>query len=90
MEAVSSAKISKSDTDAVLGLVEEPPVRLSKALDICTSTVWAEDLKKKSPQQLRKWKAIPARAVARFVSVVSDNLFRRFHGMMLSSSTNSG
>ncbi|WP_404403412.1 tyrosine-type recombinase/integrase [Pelagibacterium halotolerans] len=72
MEAISQPGVGKAEADAVLGVVEEPAVLLSKALEVCTTTVWAKDLKTKSAQQLRKWKAIPSRAVARFKSVVGD------------------
>lgn len=72
MEAISQPGVGKAESDAVLGVVEEPAILLSAAIDVCISTVWAKELKKKSPQQLRKWKAIPKRAVARFKAVVGD------------------
>lgn len=72
MERVLPDATSNAVVQAVLGTVEVPTVRFSDALKVYSDEIYRAELAKKSPQQLRKWRVIPERAIRTFVDVVGD------------------
>lgn len=59
-------------TPALLGAVEVPQTTISKAFEIYTDEIVADELVNKSKVQKDQWKKVKQRAVNNFVSLVSD------------------
>lgn len=72
IERVMPAETPAPIIQAVLGTADEPKARFSDALNIYCDEICRAELAKKSPQQLRKWRVIPERAIRTFVEVVGD------------------
>lgn len=72
MERILPDGTSTATVQAVLGTVEAPMARFSDAFKVYCEEIYRAELAKKSPQQLRKWRVIPERAIRTFVDVVGD------------------
>lgn len=72
MEAILDVRTPHTVEVAVLGGEPTPSVKLSEALKVYLDDIAASQLVTKSPQQRRKWRVIPERAVRTFIEVVSD------------------
>jgi integrase len=72
MEAILDERTSHAVEAAVLGGEPVPSVTLSQALKVYVEDIAASQLVTKSPQQRRKWRVIPERAVRTFVEVVGN------------------
>ena len=57
---------------AVMGGVEAPKVRVSKAFDIYCNEIVADEIAGKSPAQRKQWEKVKRRAVNSFIAVVED------------------
>lgn len=72
MERTLPQATPKAVVQAVLGTVEAPLARFSDALQVYIDEIHRAELARKSPQQLRKWRVIPERAIRTFVEIVGD------------------
>ncbi len=72
LEAILPASTPLEVEQAVLGLVDEPKDNFDDALTLYIEGPGHINLQNKSADQLRKWKNIPLRAIARFKEVVGD------------------
>lgn len=72
MEAILDTRTSHAVETAVLGGEPTPSVTLTEALKVYIDDIAASQLVTKSPQQRRKWRVIPERAVRNFVEIVGD------------------
>lgn len=71
-EAIMPATTPKEIEQAVLGTIEKPKTTFDEALRIYIKGPGKQTLANKSKDQLRKWKNIPLRAIARFEEVVGN------------------
>jgi hypothetical protein len=69
----------KRDAAALLGGVGEPPIKVSRALEIYWS-LSADRARGKSEDQLRRWKNPRKKAVANFLAVVGDKPMAEING----------
>ena len=67
-----SDRPSEPDTEAVLGGVARPNVTMSAALELYFETISRDEVKQKSPSQLRAWRNIKRRGVNRFIAAAGD------------------
>ena len=72
MEMILDRRTAPAVEVAVLGGEPTPSVKLSDALKVYLEDIAASQLVTKSPQQRRKWRVIPERAVRNFIDIVSD------------------
>jgi hypothetical protein len=72
LEAILPPTTPREVEQAVLGTIVQPQDRFEDALKIYIEGPGKLVLANKSPNQLRIWKNIPKRAIARFVEVVGD------------------
>ena len=72
LEAILPQTTPREVEQAVLGTIVQPQDRFEGALKIYIEGPGKLVLANKSPNQLRIWKNIPKRAIARFVEVVGD------------------
>ena len=72
LEAILPPTTPREVEQAVLGTIVQPQDRFEDALKIYMEGPGKLVLANKSPNQLRIWKNIPKRAIARFVEVVGD------------------
>lgn len=63
---------NKKEADAVLGLVERPSVKISKAMEIYCDEIAVSELLGKSIEQKKSWRKVKIRALNNFVKVVGD------------------
>ena len=62
----------KKEADAVLGLVERPAVRISKAMALYCDEIAVSELLGKSEEQKKSWRKVKMRALNNFIKVVGD------------------
>lgn len=60
------------ETNAVLGVVERPSVRLSEAFKLYVDKIAASELTNKSDEQRRSWLKVKNRALKNFIRLVGD------------------
>ena len=72
MEAILDVRTPHAVEVAVFGGEATPSVKLSEALKVYLEDIAASQLVTKSPQQRRKWRVIPERAVRNFIEIVAD------------------
>ena len=63
---------SKNEADAVLGLVERPSVKISKAMELYCDEIAVSELLGKSEEQKKSWRKVKMRALKNFIKVVGD------------------
>lgn len=74
-----AGKASELDVDAVLGGVAEPPITVSRALELYWTLAKDKTLEK-SEDQLRRWRNPLKKAVANFIAVVGDKPIQNITG----------
>jgi len=62
----------KKEADAVLGLVERPSVKISKAMELYCDEIAVSELLGKSDEQKKSWRKVKMRALNNFIKVVGD------------------
>ncbi len=62
----------KKEADAVLGLVERPSVKISKAMELYCDEIAVSELLGKSEEQKKSWRKVKMRALNNFIKVVGD------------------
>lgn len=72
MEAILDARTAHVTEAVVLGAEPAARVPISQALKVYIDDIASPQLVTKSPQQRRKWRVIPERAVRNFVEIVGD------------------
>ncbi|KOF22386.1 integrase [Ensifer adhaerens] len=65
-------KPNSPETNAVLGVVERPGVRLSEAFTVYVDKIAAPELTSKSDEQIRAWLKVKKRALKNFINLVGD------------------
>lgn len=72
LRALQAAPVGSLEAAAVMGTVEAPPVRISEAQRVYLEEIAADEIRGKSENQRRHWKAIKERAVDLFIEEVGD------------------
>ncbi|MES0096273.1 DUF6538 domain-containing protein [Mesorhizobium sp. M0019] len=72
VEALERVQAAPAVADALLGGVQVPPVKVSKAFDLYADEIMAHEVAGKSQSQRRMWKKVKQRAVNNFVALVGD------------------
>ncbi len=76
---VRDDKPDKVEAAAILGGVSEPPIKVSRALDLYW-TLTGDETIGKSEDQVRRWKNPRKKAVANFIAVVGDKNLAEISG----------
>jgi integrase len=63
---------STVEAEAVLGLVDRPSVKISKAMEIYCDEIAVSELLGKSEEQKKSWRKVKMRALKNFIKVVGD------------------
>lgn len=71
LEGKSGAQL-KQDALALLGTAPEPPLSVSKALEMFMGKVAGDDLRGKSPKQVADYRKVKTRAVKNFIALCGD------------------
>jgi site-specific recombinase XerD len=80
--AIGGGQSFEREAEAVLGLTEQPSMRVSEALDLFFDKLVVSQIRKKSPDQVDKWKLPKKRSIARFIDLCGDlpmNQIERSH-----------
>lgn len=83
VSAIRKGPALERDASAVLGLTQKPALRISKALDLYFEKLATSAIRKKSPDQIYKWKLPKQRSIARFIELCGDlpmDKINRSHG----------
>ncbi|WP_017932542.1 site-specific integrase [Robiginitomaculum antarcticum] len=73
LKAISTDPVpDKKEADAVLGLVERPAVKISKAMELYCDEIVVSELLGKSEEQKKSWRKVKMRALNNFIKVVGD------------------
>lgn len=72
MEAIFDSRTAHATEAVVLGAEPAASVPISQALKVYIEDIASSQLVTKSPQQRRKWRVIPERAVRNFIEIVGD------------------
>lgn len=96
LQAASTNRTSASLAGAVLGVHEEPGIKISKVLELYISELCAVELRSKSPAQRGSWEKVKRRAVNNFIALCGDKAINdinradalKLHGFWLQKITN--
>lgn len=72
-------KIDRREADAILGTVQDPPITVSRSLELYW-TLTKDQTLTKSADQLRRWRNPRLKAIKNFIAVVGDKPLRDITG----------
>ena len=70
--AIDNGQSFEREAKSVLGLSEQPSLRISEALDLFFDKLAVSQIRKTSPDQIEKWKLPKHRPITRFVELYGD------------------
>ncbi|MEM8988331.1 MAG: DUF6538 domain-containing protein [Pseudomonadota bacterium] len=70
--AGSDGRVNPVEADALLGIVEEPKVTVSTAMELYKTKIMANTLRTKSPGQKKLWEQTKDRSLRYFIEVIGD------------------